>query len=137
MCYNFWIDIFFPIMPYHHAVLWFRNVFITVALCRDVSLECCLAKCADTFSYKVPLYVNTHQFVWYACIFEFLWSVQYAQGPVTKLVSLFNQSDCCKLPCHSHSPLHDGCILPKCATWTNHLTDTSGETRRRWPSNSG
>lgn len=86
-----------------------------------------------------PLYIGEiNQFVWYACTFEFMWCTQYAQDPVTKLVSLFfYQSDCCKLPCHSHSPLHDGCVLPKRATWTNHLTDTSGETRRRWPSNSG
>lgn len=46
-------------------------------------------------------------------------------------------TDCCELSCHSHSPLNDGCILLECSAWTDHLTDTSGETRTRWPSNSG
>lgn len=37
-----------------------------------------------------PLYIGEiHQFVWYACTFEFMWCTQYAQNPVTKLVSLF------------------------------------------------
>ena len=85
------------------------------------------------------LYIGEiHQFVWYACTFEFMWCTQYAQDLVTKLVSLlFYQSDCCKLPCYRHCSLVDGSLFVECSAWADNLANPSCKAWTRWSSDSG